>query len=410
MDDVAIHAGKVLVGTGEIVHDVTIGVTNGRIREVTEGEPTEDYDRAVDCSEHVVMPGLVDAHVHLVYDGSVDDTVIRDETDGYLSVRAAGLAQDSLHAGVTTLGDMACKGSTVVALRNATTDGAIVGPRIRACGPMIAMSGGRETAGEPGHTIVEADGPDEVRKVTRRLLMYHSVDHIKLAATGSMGSDHVRAQDTQLTVAEMRAAVEEAHKVDRPVHVHAYGREGIENSLQAGVDAIVHGQSFTDDQLERMAESSTFFVPTLSIYRNQEFVDLVESSNEVEGASDDVDRILADTEPNFRRALEAGVPIAMGTDTGMPYTPHGANPQELRHMVECGMDESEAITAATMTAAEALGADDLLGSIEMGKAADFLVLSEDPLGDITVLTRSPIIERIMIGGQFLEDALDRHTN
>jgi len=410
MVDIALRAGTVLIGTGEVLHDVTIGIEDGTIREITDGEPASSPSREIDCSDQVVMPGLIDAHVHLVYDGTLNDTVIRDQTNGYLSVRAAGLARDALRAGVTTLGDMACKKTTVAALRDAIADGAVTGPRIKTCGPMIAMSGGRETAGEPGHTIVEADGPDEVRKVTRRLLMYHGVDHIKLAATGSMGSDHVRATDTQFTVPEMRAAVEEAHKVNRPVHVHAYGEEGIENSLQVGVDAIVHGQSFTDDQLDRMVESGTVFVPTLSIYRNEKFADLVEPTNGAgvtENKNEGVHELLKDTEPNFRRALDAGVPIALGTDTGMPYTPHGENPQELQHMVDCGMDESEAITAATLTAAHSLFAGESLGSLEPGKGADLLVLNENPVDDIGVLTEGAAIEQIMLDGQFVDDELGR---
>ncbi|MFB6300552.1 MAG: amidohydrolase family protein [Halobacteriales archaeon] len=400
-DSTAINAGTLLVGTGEVRTDVTVGVADGMIREVTHEAPDGNYDRTIDARDQVVMPGLIDAHVHLVYTGDADDMDISRYSDEYLSLRGAELACDALHAGITTLGDAASKNNSILALRNAIDDGVTMGPRIKACGSMIAITGGRATGGEPGGNIVEIDGTDEMREATRRLLMYHGVDFIKLAATGAISSPHTGARDPQLTTAEMQAAVEEAHNCGRPVHAHCYGEAGITNALEAGVDVIVHGQELTDDHLDTMESQGTMLMPTLSTYRKKMALDDQDPYTDEDVTRDRPDStagLIAASKPTYQRALEHGIPMAMGTDTGMPPVFQGDNADDLVYMVDWGMDPADAIVAGTHNAAKSLAIEDELGSIAEGKHADLLILDRNPIDDITVLTDDTMIDQIILGG------------
>ncbi|MFB6301083.1 MAG: amidohydrolase family protein [Halobacteriales archaeon] len=272
---------------------------------------------------------------------------------------------------------------------------------------MIAITGGRATGGEPGGNIVEADGPADVRKATRRQLMYNGVDFVKLAATGAISSPHTGARDSQLTTEEMRAAVEEAHNCGRPVHAHCYGERGITNSLDAGVDVIVHGQSLTDEHLQTMEEEDTMFMPTLATFRkhgDQDYDPFIEGDVERE-RPESTGGVIAETKPNYQRVLDRNIPITMGTDTGMPSVYQGDNADDLKYMVDWGMDPGNAIVAGTYNAAKSLAIEDELGSIEPGKRADLLVLDENPIEDITILTDQTMIDRIMLDGAFVENDL-----
>ena len=405
MGSIQIDAGTVIVGDGSEHTDVQIGIQDNQIAEVTADGLQNSYDRTVDASDRVVMPGLIDAHVHLDYPADPDQLDITGLSDEYLALRAAELARDALRTGTTTLADVASRSTSIFSLRDAIADGVTLGPRLAVCGGMVAITGGRATGGynrgDEG-VIIEVDGPDEARKEVRKLLMYHGADLIKLAATGALSSPHTGARDPQLTVEEMTAATEEAHKCGRPVHAHCYGEAGISNALDAGVDVIVHGQSLTDDHIAQMHDQDSLLVPTLATFRKLE--DRMEVLGERE-RPDSSGGVREEAVPNFERALEAGIPIAAGTDCGMPEVYHGTNPVELVHYVDLGMTPDEAITAGTLTAARSLNLEDELGSIEPGKYADMLILSADPREDITRLTDSETVDRILLDGEFVEDQL-----
>ena len=406
----ALRTGTVIVGDGTTIEDCTVGIEDGWIVEVTQGSPEGEYDEEHDVTDRVVMPGLIDAHVHLNYTGEPEDLDLTGLSDEYITLRGAEMARRALGVGVTTLADVAAKGHTTFALRNAIRDGVTLGPRIKACGSMLAITGGRATDGKQSGSIIEVDGPHDARKRARELLLYHHADLIKLAATGALSSPHTGARDPQLTVEEMRAAAEEAHKVGRPVHAHCYGEQGITNALDAGVDVIVHGQSLTDEHIERMVANGTILAPTLTVYRAAEHT---EADDPIEQFRDERNRpsssagVLAETEPNFRTALDAGVTMIMGTDSGMPYTRYGDNTHDPVYMVDWGMSEEDAIRAATLDAARSLNADYELGSIENGKRADLLVLTDNPLDDIEVLLDPGALDRICLDGRFVEDQLIR---
>lgn len=403
-ENVELHVGKLIVGNGNVFEDVRIGIVNGIIAEISEKPLTNIYEITEDATDRIVTPGLIDAHVHLVYSGRPQDVDIRDCSHEYLTLRAAELSRKALKAGITTLADAGGRGNTIFALRNAIKDGITLGPRIRTCGSMITITGGRATHGFRVRGGYEVDGVDEARKKTRELLMYYGADLIKLGATGALSSPHTGARDPQLTVAEMQAAVEEAHKCGRPVHAHCYGAKGIGNALEAKVDVIVHGQTLNKTHMKDMKQRGTILVPTLTVFRRNERVKEPATKSEPSRPTSS-DGISEETEMNFRTALCHGIPIAMGTDSGMTHTYFGNNLLDLVYMVDWGMQESEAIIAGTLTAAKALRIDNKVGSVEIGKRADLLILNRDPLKNIEVLTEPETIQRIMLNGRFIEHLL-----
>ena len=384
-----IKAGCLIVGDGRVVENANIGVRDGWIVEVSTGKLKGDYEELVDLSGKYVMPGLIDAHVHIRY-GLKPDT--EPKSDEYQTVRGLENARKALHAGVTSLGDAGAIRNVAFSVRNAVNDGVAVGPRLFVSGEMITMTGGRSKT--PGQRL-EVDGADSARKATRGLLMYHGADFIKLGATGAISSPHTGPRHPQLTVEEMSACVDEAHKCGKKVHAHCYGEKGISNSLEAEVDVIVHGQTLTEEHIRVMKQRSMVLMPTLKTFCGH-------MDHLGEGGVHDrviTTGIWEETEPNFRNALEKGVTIAMGTDAGMPDNAFGDNPLDLKYMVEWGMTPMQAIVAGTLNAAYSLGVDDHLGTLEEGKHADLLVLKKDPRKDISSVWRS--LEKIMLNGAWL---------
>jgi imidazolonepropionase-like amidohydrolase len=382
----SIHVGTLIVGDGTVLEQVNLGVSKGLIQEVTEIELTQTYEESMDLSSQVLMPGLIDAHVHIRYGPSSD---LPQKSDEYQALRGLENTRKALHAGVTTLGDAGAIRNVAFAVRNVINDGVAVGPRLFVSGEMITMTGGRSQT--PGERL-EVDGADSARRAARMLLMHRGADFIKLGATGAISSPHTGPRHPQLTVDEMAAAVEEAHNCGRMVHSHCYGENGISNSMEAGVDVIVHGQTLSDNHIRIMKEREMILLPTLKTFCGH---------LEHLGEGGVHDRIITtgiweETEPNFRKALRKGVTIAMGTDAGMPDNLFGDNPRDLEYMVEWGMTNEQAITAGTVNAAKSLGIQEKLGSLEQGKHADLLILKKNPLDDIKHLWTS--LDRVMLNG------------
>ena len=386
---VELMAGKLIVGDGQVVEGVNLGIDGGVIREVSDGGLRGVYEESLDLTDRFVMPGLIDAHVHIRY-GPKRDPV--EPSDEYQAIRGAENTRRALMAGVTSLADAGAVRNVAFAVRSAIDDGVTPGPRLFVCGEMITMTGGRST--KPGARL-EVCGADSARRAARALLMYHRADFIKLGATGALSSPHTGPRQPQLTVEEMAAAVEEAHKCGKMVHAHCYGEEGITNAIEAGVDAIVHGQTLTDGHIQTMKERGMILLPTLKTFCGH-----IEHLGEGEVH----DRVMTtgiweETEPNFKNALERGVTIGMGTDAGMPDNLFGENPKDLEYMVRWGMTPLQAITAGTLNAARSLAVEDRLGTLEPGKYADLLVLERDPLQEISAIRTS--LEKVMLNGRFL---------
>ena len=387
---VEIKAGLLLVGDGTAIQNPNIGITDGVITEVSTGKLTGNYTEVHDLTGKVLMPGLVDAHVHVRYGVKADS---EPKTDEYQTIRGLVNAQKALVAGVTSLGDAGAIRQVAFSVRNAINEGVAVGPRMFVSGEMITMTGGRSKM--PGQRL-EVNGEDSARQAARSLLMYYGADFIKLGATGAISSPHTGPRHPQLTVAEMRACTEEAHNCAKPVHAHCYGAEGITRSIEAGVDVIVHGQTLSEEHIRVMKERDMILLPTLKTFCGH-FEHVGEALHH--------DRVVTtgiweETESNFRNALEKGVTMAMGTDAGMTDNLFGDNPLDLGYLVEWGMSPAEAVKAGTLNAAKALGVEGKVGTVEAGKHADLLVLGRSPLSGIENVWKS--LEQVVLNGVFVD--------
>jgi len=335
------------------------------------------------------MPGMIDCHVHLRSDG-LADTRAQTSADsvGVATLRSARNAQRTLECGVTTVRDCGSQYGVDFALRQAARQGLCKTPRLFLCGCMICMTGGHGWA-----SGIEADGPDEVRRAARRLLK-EGADHIKLVASGGILSPGTEIGAAQLTTEEMKAAVDEAHAAGKTACAHAHGTAAIKNAIRAGVDSIEHGYLIDDEGIQMMVDRGTYLVATSTAVRNvvRHGIEAGIPADVVRKAQSAIDRHIS----GFRRAHRAGVPMAMGTDSGVPFTRHGNNLDELLYFVEMGMTPMEAICTATRQGARLLRMDDRIGSLEAGKLADYVIVDGNPLEDIATLKDR--IERVYIEG------------
>ncbi len=385
----SVYTGYLIVGDGKIQENVYLGIEGGVINELSDKPLGDRYGEELDYSGKYVMPGLIDAHVHIRYDPLGDPEKRSHE---YQALRGVENARKALEVGVTSLGEAGGIGNVVFAVRNAINNGVTPGPRLFVSGEMITITGGRSKV--PGERL-EVNGADSAREAARRLLMYHNADFIKLGATGAISSAHTGPRHPQLSVDEMRACTEEAHNCGKLVHGHCYGERGIGNSLEADVDVIVHGQTLTDGHIKFMKKNGLILMPTLKAFCGH--LENIEKGG-VHTRMEEMG-IWAETEPNFRRALEAGLIISMGTDAGMPDDHFTDNYLDLKYMVNWGMTPSQAVTAGTLNAAKSLAVDDRLGTLEAGRYADMLVLGRNPLEDISNIWTSR--EEVFLNGVLL---------
>ena len=385
-----LFTGNLLTGDGQSFENRYVGVVDGIIKEISDKSLNGEYSESFDFSEKTVMPGLIDAHVHIRYDPKGDP---EQRSHEYQALRGAENASKALYSGVTSLGDAGAVGKVGFAVRNAFNNGVTVGPRLFVSGEMITITGGRSKV--PGERL-EVNGVDSAREAARRLLMYHNADFIKLGATGAISSAHTGPRHPQLTIEEMKACCEEAHNCGKLVHSHCYGEKGISNSLEADCDVIVHGQTLSDAHIEYMKKNDLILMPTLKAFCGH---------RDHIGEGGTHDRIVStgiweETEPNFRRAYKAGLTIAMGTDAGMPDDHFGDNYRDLEYMVEWGMTPMEAVQAGTLNAAKSLSVEDRIGTVEVAKHADLIVLGKSPLDDIRNIGKC--LEKVILNGVFIK--------
>lgn len=355
----------------------------------------------IDLAGQTILPGLIDCHAHLVYSGFRRlDELDRCSVET-CTINAVRNAEAVLRAGYTTIRDLGTVGNVAVAVRDAIAHGKISGPRVVASGRILSSTGGHvdtlpawwENRGGLG---VRVDGPDDVIRAVRQQVK-DGVDNIKLGASGAEVSPYAHTWMTTMHEEEIRAAVHEAHRWGRTVAVHCQSYDAVKFALRAGADTVEHGTRLDDEAIELFRASETFLVPTLcTLYSVLELgarLDLMPKQRE----EMEVNRPL--WVESFRRAREAGVPIATGGDIGNRY-PHGTNAREIELLVSEGMTPLEAIRAATSTAARAIRREDR-GSLEPGKLADLIVLDGDPLADIRVLQDQERIRAVVKGGRIV---------
>ena len=395
-----IHAGQLFdAAAGEVIEEATIVVEGDRIQAVQMGYVGEPD---VDLTGAFVMPGWIDAHVHIGGELSPDSFVEEFTLEpADLALRAVPYAERTLMAGFTTVRDLGTDHGVAQSVRRAVAEGRIVGPRIFTAGKSLATTGGhadptngvnRALRGDPGPAEGVVNGLDDAYEAVRARYKEGS-DLIKITATGGVLSQAASGQNPQFTEAEIAAIVAAARDYGYRVAAHAHGTEGMRRAVVAGVDSIEHGTFMSDEVMELMRERGTWYVPTISAGV------FVGEKAEVEGYFSEVVRpkaaaigpVILDT---FARAYRTGVPIAFGTDTGV--SPHGDNWREFIYMVEAGMPAVEAILSATRSAAVLLNQWENLGSIEPGKYADIIAVGGDPREDVEEFGR---VHFVMKGGE-----------
>ena len=381
-------------GTGTATEHQTITFEGDTVAAIGDavGEAPEG---AHDLAGATVLPGLIDAHVHVASDTSRSPGFGPPPAQHGEPPRPAGLAQYILAAtadrilrsGFTTVRDVGAYDDEVLALRAAIDAELVPGPRVYTCGRIISATA---PGGEIFHSMYrEADGPWEMRKAVREQLK-RGAEFIKFMATGARSVVLEDPEPAQMTLEEMKAIVDEAHRMGKRVAAHAEGLEGTRWALEAGADTIEHGLALHREPklLDDMAERGTVLVPTISTFH-----DLAERFANIFPAVlvEQAKRQLEEAMRNVDTARRAGVTLALGYDSGPP----GSSAQELMRLLEAGLSVSEGLWAATLGGAAALGRDDL-GRLAVGSRADAVAIDGRPDEDPTVLTRPEAI-RLVVG-------------
>lgn len=407
----AILAGRLIDGNGGTpLPDAVILVDGERIAQVgPAAQVAVPPDVEVfDATGKTVLPGLVDAHVHIHSQGgpvrgggyAVNQVTVSQATH---AIRGAAYGLLALQAGFTTLRSVSSPGYVDVALRDAINEGVVPGPRLKVSGQGLTISGGHmdKTAWPLEVTVAGrtgvGDGPWELRRAARMQIKY-GVDLIKINAAVSRYSldyRYVEPYHQEMTYEEMAAICEEAHWAGRRVAAHAHGGQGITDAVRAGLDSVEHGVWLTEAQCELMAERSTFYVPTLAVHTRG--WELGEATGMTPASRNWLAQVIDARWVSLERARKAGVKIATGTDAGF-WMCHGENAQELAELVHGGFTPMEAIVAATRTGAECLDMSREIGTIEVGKYADLVVVDGDPLADIRVLQAGKRIVQVFKSG------------
>lgn len=407
---IAIRAGTLIDGNGNTpIQDAVILIEGERLAQVGPAAQVRipaDVE-VIDASGKTVLPGLIDVHVHVHSLGGPDGNFFLSEASGTqakLALRAAAYVQRDLKMGYTTLCNLASPAYVDVALRDAIDEGIVVGPRLKVAGQGLTITGGHmdqaffaPEVSVPGRTGV-CDGPWEGRRAVRTQCKF-GADVIKINACASgVGKYTVDPPWMyEMTLEEISAICDEAHRLMRRVAAHTSGGQGITDAILGGVDSLEHAHWLTDAQLDLMAEHSTFYVPTLIV-----------NSRAVEGGPDQPGLSPTSWEwltkadegkwDSLARAKKAGVKIATGSDAGFLIY-HGESACEIEEFVKGGFTPLEAIGAATKTAAECLKMEKQVGTLEAGKFADLVIVEGDPLKDIRILQDQKKIVGVYKGGQ-----------
>lgn len=403
-----LQAGILFDGTGaEAVQPAAMLMERGRIVCVgpVGAVPVPSDAEIIDAKNYCVIPGLIDAHVHIHSPGGTTANYAIGqlfESQGVLALECYHHALKNLAMGFTTLRSLGSPAYVDVAVRDVIRSGRLVGPRLRVAGQGITITGGHMDKAwwawdlsVPGRTGV-CDGPWGCRRATRTQIKW-GVDVIKInVCVGNYGSrDQPWRQE--MTYEEIAAVCEEAHRAGIRVAAHTAGGPGITDALRAGVDSIEHGHWLTDEQIELMVEHGTVYVPTLLV--NTKSVELGPDRLGVSReAWDWLKRVYEEKWDTLERAKKAGVKIAAGTDAGF-VVEHGENAGELVELVKGGFSPEEALVAATKIGAECLGLEEEIGTLEPGKRADFVILDGNPLQDMRILTDPSRIVAVYIEGK-----------
>src|SRR3954469_24120430 len=403
-----VKAGRLFDGLSESYRqNVALKIENDRIAGV--GVTIPPGAAVIDLSNATVLPGLIDAHVHLQARSDRFEDIWEFKTSPLAPAMTAVVhARRTLEAGFTTVRDVGAPPFLAADLRDLVADGYFPGPRVVASGPCISITGGHcDLNNYPPNVRIElyplerdfhvADGADELRKVIRSHVQ-HGADLIKVAASGGVFSRGDTPGAPQFTYDELRVAVEEAHKAGRRIAAHAHGTASIKDAARAGIDSVEHGTLIDDEGIRLMKERGTFLVG--DIY-NDDYILGHADDLHIPKEYVDKERAIGKLQrDNWAKAVKAGVRVAFGTDAGI--YPHGDNAKQFVWMVRLGLSPARSILAATAWAAELLDRQKDVGTVQVGRYADLIAVPGDPLKDIRVLEQVPFV---MKGGLIVKDVL-----
>jgi imidazolonepropionase-like amidohydrolase len=399
---VIVRAGHVLdVKTGKTLANQAITIEDDKI--VNVGPATDAKATGatiIDLPNATVLPGLIDSHTHITFDPkglgyeSLGISVPREALTG------AKNARTTLEAGFTTIRNVGASGYSDVALRDAINDGDVPGPRMLVSGPALGITGGHcdnNLLPFEDHKQGEgvADGVAAVQHKVREVIKY-GADVVKICATGGVMSKGDDPNASQFTQEEMKTVVAEAHRLGRKVAAHAHGAEGVRWASEAGVDSIEHGHLMDDASIATLKKNGTYLVPTL--YLMDWNRDNMSKRNAPDYIVRKMQAVSAVGQSNAKKAIEAGVKIAFGTDAAV--YPHGLNAHEFAVYVRLGMTPLQAIQTATINASDLLGRSSTIGTLESGKYADLIAVDGDPLQDVSTLER---VKFVMKGGEVVKN-------
>ncbi|WP_444889374.1 amidohydrolase family protein [Microbulbifer sp. DLAB2-AA] len=401
-----IHAGTLLAVPGKKpLKEQSVIIEDGRITSIRPGYVNRDDAEVIDLKDSFVMPGLMDMHVHLQTElGPKNDSEALKMSMPLTQMRSQMFGMRILKSGFTTVRDAGNSGEEMYAMRDAINNGWVDGPRIIAAGGVGITGGHADISGvspelmalHDDKTRTVCDGPYDCRRATRHAIKY-GADFIKITSTGGVLTDRATGTGQQMEIDELKEVVLAAQRMGRKVASHAHQEEGIIAALEAGVDSIEHGTYAGPRAHKLFKETGAYLVPTL--LAGDTVVQLAKNTDVLsEAQKEKAIRVGTDMRGNFRKAVDAGVKIAFGTDSGV--SKHGINAREAVLMSEAGMDNMAILQSATVNAADLIDMSDSLGTIESGKYADIIATDGSPLDNIDELLD---VDFVMKGGKVFKD-------
>lgn len=403
-----IHNGTLIDGNGgEPVENAAVLIKDRTILDIGQEDSVKVPDgeiKRLDAQGGFILPGFIDCHVHMMFNGFRFENPLYTPLSLYFYEAVRNL-EKTLETGVTTARDA---GMADYGVKMAVEEGLIIGPRLQISVMPLSITGGHfdlqlksgktVKTSYPGLPESVCDGPEEVRKRVREVLRA-GAEVVKVMVTGGVISANDSPEHPQFTREELRIIVEEASYRNLPVMAHAHGSSGVKNALNAGIKSIEHGTYLDEECIQLLLENDAWLVATqLAHWSNLE---LLEDGELPDFSQEDARKVAMNSHKSMKKAYQAGVKIVMGTDSGI--APHGQNLRELGYLCDIGMTPMEAIQAGTKNAAELVGMDKKIGTLEKGKLADVIISQNDPIKDIKSLGSHENIVLVMKEGKVFKD-------